>query len=48
MKLSSSFCRAQHCHEFQKRGMNNNYECRITGKLPGNMITCPLDTRGKN
>ncbi len=34
-------CEKINCPNLKKRLINNNYECTITGKLPGNMNFCP-------
>jgi hypothetical protein len=40
--FSVQYCRNIECPYLKKREMNDNVECEIEGKLPGNMAECPL------
>lgn len=44
----STLCKIRRCPHYVKREMNNNRECELTGRLPGNMTTCPDDEPGKD
>lgn len=42
MTWSIMHCRFRKCENLTRRSVSNQEECALTHKLPGNMVSCPV------